>query len=223
MSQQINLFNPVFLTRKKYFSAVAMLQALGLVVAGMIVLGVFANRQTASLDRLLESTLKRADEQRQQVVVLGKQFSDQGTSKNLEEELNRTEEQLRKSNDLLAQIRTSVGGNAEGFSRYLAALAHHSVPGVWLTGLEISSASNELIIKGRALSPEQVPAYVRSLKEEAPFAGRALSGLRVTAVEAQPSADGAAGRPGEPPRYLEFTLNIPLGDLAAPPPARGAG
>ena len=35
MSQQINLFNPLFLEKKKYFSAVTMTQALGLIVLGM--------------------------------------------------------------------------------------------------------------------------------------------------------------------------------------------
>ena len=33
MSQQINLFNPIFMKQKKYFSVTTMLQALGLIVA----------------------------------------------------------------------------------------------------------------------------------------------------------------------------------------------
>ena len=35
MSQQINLYNPLFLEKKKYFSAVTMTQAIGLIVVGM--------------------------------------------------------------------------------------------------------------------------------------------------------------------------------------------
>ena len=36
MSQQINLFNPIFLKQRKYFSLLTMLQALGLIVLGSL-------------------------------------------------------------------------------------------------------------------------------------------------------------------------------------------
>ncbi len=35
MSQQINLFNPLFLKRRKHFSAVTMAQALGVLIVGL--------------------------------------------------------------------------------------------------------------------------------------------------------------------------------------------
>ena len=38
MSQQINLFNPLFMRKEKYFSARTMLQSLGLIVLGLVVL-----------------------------------------------------------------------------------------------------------------------------------------------------------------------------------------
>jgi Tfp pilus assembly protein PilN len=141
-----------------------------------------------------------------------------GTSRKLQEEIARTEEQLRRRSALLNELRTSVGGNVDGFSAYLTALARQSTQGVWLTGVEISGTSNDLVIKGKALDANLVPAYVRALSREPVFSGRSLSALQVTARErpAQAAA-GAAPAPREPSRYLEFTLNIPLGDLAARP------
>jgi len=216
MSQQINLFNPVFLAQKKYFSAAAMVQALGLLLVGLAIIDVFAVRQTASLQRALDETQRGATERRAQLVNIGRQYSDQGSSRKLQEEIARTEEQLRKRSALLNELRTSVGGNADGFSAYLAALARQSTQGVWLTGVEISGASNDLVIKGKALDANLVPAYVRALSREPVFSGRSLSALQVTAKE-QPAQAAAGAAPREPSRYLEFTLNIPLGELAARP------
>ena len=42
MSQQINLFNPIFLKQKKYFSVVTMLQALLLIVLGSMLFFAYA-------------------------------------------------------------------------------------------------------------------------------------------------------------------------------------
>jgi Tfp pilus assembly protein PilN len=222
MSQQINLFNPVFLAQKKYFSALAMSQALGSVLVALILLQVFAARQTGGLQDLLEGSAREATQRREQLVTVSRQFSDKGTSKQLEEEIARVEAQLRTRGDLFEQIKTSVGGDVGGFTEYLRALARRTTPGVWLTGIEISGKTRELVVTGRALSSELVPAYVRSLSGEPVFAGRSLSALQISAREepapepGSPAGSPAAPRP--PSRYLEFTLNIPLG---APAGERG--
>ena len=51
MSQQINLFNPLFLRKEKYFSARTMLQALGLIALGIAALYAYALFQTRGLER----------------------------------------------------------------------------------------------------------------------------------------------------------------------------
>ena len=52
MSQQINLFNPLFLRKEKYFSVRTMLQSLGLIALGLAVLYAYALMQTRELERL---------------------------------------------------------------------------------------------------------------------------------------------------------------------------
>ena len=47
MSQQINLFNPVFLKRNTLFSALAMAQGLGLLCIGLIALIAFSSYRMA--------------------------------------------------------------------------------------------------------------------------------------------------------------------------------
>ena len=207
MSQQINLYNPVFLKQKHYFSALTMVQALAAVLVGALLIYAFEVRQTSTLERVLADTDKQAVSQRDQLLKLSKDYSAQGASLALTEELARAESRLQLREGLLDDLKSGVGGNAEGFSRYLGALARQTTPGVWLTGLEIGAKERDLVIKGRALESQMVPAYIRALNREAPMAGRPVGDLRMTA---KGDAGAALDKAGEPARYIEFSLSIPL-------------
>jgi hypothetical protein len=101
----------------------------------------------------------------------------------------------------------------QGYSRYLAALARQTMPGVWLTGLDIGGKSSALVIKGRALDSALVPAYMRALNRAAPLAGRRVDELRLTAKETAQSpvsANRDPQAPREPQSYIEFSLAIPM-------------
>jgi len=206
VSQQINLYNPVFLKQKHYFSALTMVQALAVVLAGALGIYAFEVRQNRVLEQVLAEADKRVTSQREQLLKFSKDYSAQGASRTLTEQLARADQRLQQRQVLLGDLKTGVGGNAEGFSRYLAALARQSTPGVWLTGLEIGAKERDLLIKGRALESQMVPAYIRALNREAPMAGRPVDELRMTAK----GDAGAASEKGEPARYIEFSLSIPL-------------
>ena len=66
MSQQINLFNPQFLEKKKYFSAVAMTQALGLITLGLAAFYGFAFWQDRNLARQTGESGRAYEQQKQQ-------------------------------------------------------------------------------------------------------------------------------------------------------------
>ncbi len=212
MSQQINLFNPVFLKQKHYFSALTMVQALGVVLAGALGIYAFEFHQNRTLERILADTDRQISTQREQMLRFSREFSSQGASHALINELTRAEERLEQRTNLLADLKTGVGGNAEGFSGYLGALARQATPGVWLTGLEIGAKDSALVIRGRALDSQMVPTYIRSLNREAPMAGRPIGELRMTAKGEPSAAPGApAAAPGSAPtQYIEFSLSIPL-------------
>ena len=103
----------------------------------------------------------------------------------------------------------SVGGNVEGFAPYLAALARQTMTGVWLTGVEVGGPSRVLVLKGRVVDPDLVPAYIRQLNREPLFQGRTVSELRLTAK------NEAAAKSESIKRYVEFSLHIPLGKGAS--------
>jgi hypothetical protein len=217
MSQQINLFNPVFLRQKHYFSALAMLQALALIVLGVLAIYGYEARQNRVLERAAADTERHLTERRTQLVAFSKQFSDQSASKALAAELDGMEARLLERKSLLGDVRSGVGGDVQGYSRYLGALARAHVAGIWLTGLEIGGKSGDLVIKGRALDGALVPAYIRALNREEPFGGRRIGELRLVAksdaaakADTNPADASKAEAPRGPSRYIEFTLSIPL-------------
>jgi hypothetical protein len=209
MSQQINLFNPVFLKQKRHFSALAMVQALALTVLGILVLYAYEQRQIRVLEQSATESERQLATRRSQLLGFSKQFSDQGTSKALSAELQAAEARLQERRTLLEDVRTGVGGDVLGYSRYLAALARAATTGVWLTGLDIGGKSGDIVIKARALESALVPVYIRALNKESAFGGRALGELQITAHgAAKPPAARAEGA-AEPAQYVEFSLRIP--------------
>ena len=205
MSQQINLYNPIFLKQEKHFSAKAILQALGLVVIGVAGFYVFALIQTRSAEALLAQTREQVDKQRERFVAVAPQFTPAVRSKVLEAELLRVESEVKARRSTLDVLSTGELGNTKGFSEYLGALARQSVPGVWLTGIVIGESGRDLRIEGRALRPELVPAYLKSLNEEPVMRGREVTEMKVAAKEVPPAA-AKAPSPAGPARYVEFGL-----------------
>jgi hypothetical protein len=211
VSQQINLFNPAFLPRKSHFSALAMVQALFVLVVGALAIYGYEARQNRVLAVVAADTDKQIASRREELMRFTKEFSQQGASKPLAEDLARAEARLQARLALLAEVQSGVGGDAQGYSRYLAALARQTMPGVWLTGLGVGGKSNALVIRGRALESASVPAYIGALNREAPFAGRPVGELRLEAKEAAIPSTKATEVAKEPSRYIEFSVAIPLG------------
>lgn len=212
MSQQINLLNPAFLKRRTQFSAATMALSIVVLALASAALYVYAERETARLDELAVQSEAQIKAQRERLVALGAELSDRGRGKLLQEETAALQAQLKRREELHGSM-LKAGGEAGGFSQYLAALARRTASGVWLTGIAIGGKADAIVIKGRGLEGELIPAYIGMLHREAPFAGRSISELRVASrvMEEKPAAaPGAAGAElREPPRYVEFTITIP--------------
>ncbi len=215
MAQQINLFNPIFLKQKKYFSAVTMLQALGLVVAGVLAFYAYAVYESRTQARVAADSGRQAAAQAEQVAALAREYSPQGRSQALQDELARVNARRQRGEEMLGLMQTGGLGNTAGFARYLAALARQPVAGVWLTGFSVSGDEIELNLSGRVLQPDLVPLYIRALNREEVMRGRRVTELRLTAREerdtgtAAPGANPTGAKLSAAPtifRYVEFSL-----------------
>jgi len=198
MTQQINLFNPAFRRQKKHFSAATLLLALAVLAAGSAAMDAFQGYQNRTLERVLADTDSQVAVRREQMLRLSKDLSARGSDKGIAEQMARAEERLQARRSLLDEVRTGAGGNAGGFSGYLAALARRTMPGVWLTGVEVGKSS------------ELVPLYLTRLKQEEPFAGRSVSELRLTARNEPAPAAQPAGAAQGPASFVEFFMSLPL-------------
>jgi Tfp pilus assembly protein PilN len=215
MSQQINLYNPIFLKQEKYFSARTMAQALGLIAAGIAALCLYAAYQTSRLDAVAAGLDKQLGAERARLIQLGEQYSPRGATRQVQAEVTRLEARVRAGEQLLASLRSGELGNASGFSQYLGAFARQALPGVWLTGFVIGASGDELIVQGRVLQADLVPKYLRALSREDVMRGRSVTELKLTARDEGAPKPPAAGAPAAqaaagPARYVEFSMNAPL-------------
>lgn len=201
MSQQINLFSPIFLTQKKYFSAHTMAQALGLIALGSLAFFAYAFWQTAGMTRQAADTTRRLALEQARLERVGANYAPRGKSQLLQQEIARLETQMRARAEVLELLKGGEFGRTAGFSEYLRAFARQTVNGLWLTGFNIKG--NDMQISGRTLQPELVPTYLQRLQREPAMQGKAFANLEMAIPQTEPANKGA---PATPPRYVEFTL-----------------
>jgi hypothetical protein len=217
VSQQINLFNPIFLTKEKVFSSETMGQALALILIALGAFYVYARRDVRSLEEVASAAEHQLADARGSLISLGGALSPQRRSKLLEAELVRDEKELRAKQALLDSLHLDASDDGRGYSRYFAAFARRTLPGVWLTGFSVADGGEQLDIRGRVLHPDLVPAYIRALNKEPAMRGRSVTLLKLAAHREPPPRPAAAA--AGPSRYVEFELSMPL---AAPMPTKEA-
>lgn len=198
MSQQINLFNPVFMTQKKYFSVTTMLQALGLILLGSIVFYGYALYQVDMLSKQTEEMNKRYIAEQARLANYTKEFAPERSRDLLQQELKRLEAEAAAQERVLNLLKSGAIGNTEGYSEYLRAFARQSIKGMWLTAFDITGDGARMSLTGAVIDPQLVPAYIRRLGAEKVMQGKTFAALQMQ----QPKQD--ASQP--PARYIEFNL-----------------
>jgi hypothetical protein len=225
MSQQINLYNPLF--RKKSFSllsAAGMLCAFGIASAGAVLVAVYQQNELRAVEaqaQAIEQAHKAASANRDKLVV---EVEKHKPNAQLEAEIAALERQLIDREEVIAALQSGVVGTTDGFSDYLRAFSRQSISGLWLTGFDIAQAGNALALQGRTLSAEHVASYLKRLNQEKTMQGRQFAAMRISQPPPQPVAPANAVAPNEakarkpsPSRYLEFTIStLDIADSARP-------
>jgi hypothetical protein len=186
VSQQINLYQPIFRKEEKKFSAVAMLQAVGLVAVGVVALYVFMWWQTG----VLKSELGRAEQSHAAATkrladATGKFGQRKGPS-SLDSEISRLEGEIVAKQRMQEILQSGIFSNTTGFSDYFVSFARQSVAGVWLTGFDITGAAEQMSLAGRTTNPELVPRYMQKLSSEKPLSGIEFRAFQMNRPEPNP-------------------------------------
>jgi Tfp pilus assembly protein PilN len=208
LSQQINLYNPIFLTRKKLFSAVAMAQALGLLILGSALMTAYAGYRLFALNKESEVTSAQLAVANAQLARVKAEYGPRVKSQALEQQIQKTEAEMQSLKQVFEILQNGSIGNTMGYSNYLRAFSRQIVDGLWLTDVTIVGAGNEITLQGRALNPEMVPAYMNRLKRESVMQGKSFATLEMQVPQIDPikKNEPAAAKPPALAGYIEFTL-----------------
>jgi len=180
VSQQINLFNPLFLEKKKYFSALTMTQAIGLIVLGLAVFYAFAFWRDRDLARQIGESGRAYEQQKQQFAKITAELSPEKREAQLDQDLKSIEEAIALRRSLMGELGTGNLAGPGGYSEYLRAFARQTVQGLWLTSVQIAEGGGQLTMSGRALQADLVPVLIGRLKQESVLRGRPLEALAIT-------------------------------------------
>ncbi len=201
MSQQINLYSPLFRKQKKLLSAMALLQAIGLVVLAVAAFYFYLSAQNSRLEVRLADSSRQLQNELEQLKVHGAQQSPDTRVKLLAERRKKLEAEFNERTQALQTMDKGVLGRTEGYSGLLRALARLSMDGVWLTRVRFSDERGEAFIAGRATRPELVPVYLERLRREERLRGQDFSTLEIT------RSTQASSTPAAQARFVEFVLS----------------
>jgi hypothetical protein len=216
MSQQINLFNPLF--RPKGFSftsAKAMLYGAGIALVLAAAAAVYVEtgvRGAQAVAQAVDADYKAAVAKRDQLVA---EIAALKPSAQLEQEVIGLESTLQGRREVVDTLKSGAIGNTRGFSDYMLAFSRQNLNGLWLTGFDV--AGNELAIQGRTLNADLVAKYLNRLNQEKALNGRQFGVMRISrpsvatlaATDAAKKGDAPAGKEpaAKSPPYIEFSIS----------------
>ena len=206
MSQQINLFNPIFLQQKKIFSARTMATALGVLIAGLATLQVYGGMRVDALQRDAKAGAAQLEAREARLATVKKDFVPRQKSAATEAELAEAERQLASLREVSGVLQRGELGNTQGYAEYFRALARQHQDGLWLTGVSISGAGTAVGVRGRALDPQRVPAYLNRLTQEPVMRGKHFGSMQIGKGAPLTRVDGDGKSSTAPAPYVEFSL-----------------
>lgn len=206
MSQQINLFNPVFLQQKKIFSARTMAASLAALAVGVAALQLYGNTRMAAMQAQADAGAAQLKKTEARLATVKTEFAPRQKSQEIDAELAEAQRQLAALRQVSGVLGRGELGNTQGYAEYFRALARQHVDGLWLTGVDIGGSGGEIGVRGRALDPGRVPGYLNRLTREAIMQGKSFGSMQIVGAAGR-ADNGGAGGAGGAPAWVEFSLS----------------
>lgn len=216
MSQQINLYEPRLRPRHELATARNLGVVALLLVLLMTALAWWVRADAERKSEAAEMAGKTQGEAQENLVVLSKQLAERKVSPALTREIELAKATLAERQAIVDALDSGKLGNVSGFSAFMSGFARQAQSDLWLTGFSINQGGEEIEIRGRALDPARLTAYVQGLSGEPVFKGRRFAALEMRDVVPEalpPDQPGAAkattagaAPPFKLPRFSEFVL-----------------
>jgi Tfp pilus assembly protein PilN len=177
MAQQINLHSPILLAPKRYFSALAMVQALSALAVGLTGLCAWTLHSTQTLRRDLLSASAAHDMERQRLSSALAQRAAPAADSAVLQEVALEEKLLAQRLRLRDGLTQGLAREGHSHSAWLRLLAQ-TVPGaVWLT--EVKLGDKGVQISGQTRQPETLRPWLQTLSGHQLAGGHAFAALQV--------------------------------------------
>lgn len=206
MSQQINLYSPLFRKQKKVFSALAMVQAMGLVVVAVAGFYFYVALQGSLLEIRAADSRQQLAGELERLKVYSARETPETHAKALAEQRKSLEAALAERRRMAQALADSGFGRNDGYSELLRTLARVSMDGLWLTRIYFSEQDGEVAIAGRATRAELVAVYLERLRAQSALRGQAFASLE---IKRAPAGVGAG--------VVEFVLSSNVAQDKAKP------
>lgn len=216
MSQQINLCNPLFRKQEKYFSALTMAQALGIILIVALLFYAYLRYQSNDLAQQSQKMAQRQTDTQQQLTKVATTMGVRKPSQTLVDSVAQAERATHAQQIILGLLKSGELGNQVGFSAYFQALSRQTVNNLWLTGFNIVGAASQISIDGRALQAELIPQFINKLKNEPAFSGTSFTALDIRQpLPPAPDTNNATKLANQPsPPYINFNLTNVVAEAA---------
>jgi Tfp pilus assembly protein PilN len=225
MAQQINLLTPILLAPKRYFSALTLLQATGLLIVAGVVAALWLQQRDRQQERDHQALLAQYATQQQQLAVARAGLPPPLDANALQQQL----QALEVGNAQRQALLKSLGGDGsrtagQRHSDLLALIARTLPESAWLTELRYSPGRVELV--GGTLDTAVLRPWLGQLASSPLLAGQELSALRVERLGAPVGEAGNAplferSKSLEQSRLPVWTFRV-VSAPAAPHAASGA-
>lgn len=206
MSQQVNLFNPIFQKQKKIFSALPMALALGVLLLGVLAVVYYGRQSVASLQLEARAASERLAQKKARQATLSAEFAPRKKDAALVGQIDAARARLQALRKVSTVLRDEKFGNTRGYSTYFRALARPGVDGLWLTGVSISGTGNEIGVRGRALRSTMVPLFLDRLARDPVMRGKSFASLQIDQPGQKGKGDKDTGEKGQATPFVEFSL-----------------
>ena len=179
ITQQVNLFQPIFRKERKLLSFQVLWQGCAAVLVVLMMMYGWGMQQTLRLKSELAQQEKRQQAFTQQLVDVSAQLAGMKTDTAPQLVLANLEREMvarQKVVDALTRVRDTY---TQGVSTYLESFSRQMPKGVWLTGFTVQAGGEGLIIRGSSLKPELVPTFLDHLSTENTLMGTQFGLLQI--------------------------------------------
>lgn len=212
--QNINLYDPSLRAKREWLTATNAAAAIGACALAVTLAGGWAHRDLAQLRQPAADTHTALQAAQTELVELTQRAANAKPDARLQAELRAAQASLVQRQSAMELLQAGGLGHETGHAGALAAFARQSINGLWLTGMTLDH--QQVALRGRAMAPELIPAYVARLQQEAALQGRSFQALQIE--RPLQAADTAASAPARSAPFVEFSLVSALGAEAPAKP-----